>query len=111
MYARTMHNLALLYAFQNKWEEAEKQYDSLRKVRAEMGSKKEIAYINVICEFAMVYYNQAKYAQAEPLLEEALDLKKQVYPPQHPEINYTKTDLIEVYQKQGKTMEANELKK
>jgi tetratricopeptide (TPR) repeat protein len=55
---------------------------------------------------ARLYLNQKKYAEAEPLYQQALRIHEQVLGPEHPTVAYQLRGLAGLYQMQKKYVEA-----
>src|SRR5438105_4527903 len=56
-----------------------------------------------------VYYIQGKYAQAEPLYQQALTIRTQTLQPEHPDVVLSLNNLGALYRDQGKYAEAEPL--
>jgi tetratricopeptide (TPR) repeat protein len=50
---------------------------------------------------AIVYVHQGKYEQAEPLLQRALTIYKELLGVSHPNVAYSSSNLAELYLEQG----------
>ena len=51
---------------------------------------------------ALVYFQQGKYAQAETLNNQTLEIRRRVRGPEHPDTLSTLSDFASMYQRQGK---------
>ena len=51
-------------------------------------TKKELSFAAHISEDAGQYYDRGKYADAEPLLRQALAIKERVLGPEHPDVEH-----------------------
>ncbi|MFO1434132.1 MAG: tetratricopeptide repeat protein [Candidatus Competibacteraceae bacterium] len=60
---------------------------------------------------AMLYYNQGRYGEAEPLLNKALQLRREVLGPRHPNTLESLNNLALLYRSQGRYGEAEPLHK
>ena len=60
---------------------------------------------------AVLYRNQGKYAEAEPLLKWALDIQEKALGPDHPNVARSLNNLADIYSNQGKYAEAEPLYK
>ena len=58
---------------------------------------------------ALLYHEQGKYAEAEPLYQRALRIREQQLGPEHPDVAYPLNDLAILYSEQGKYAEAEPL--
>ena len=58
---------------------------------------------------AYTYQEQGRYAEAEPLYEQALDIFRQVYGEQHPHVATSLNNLAALYRSQGRSAEAEPL--
>jgi tetratricopeptide (TPR) repeat protein len=57
----------------------------------------------------MLYYDQGRYLEAEPLLQKALVLNKQLLGPEHPKVANSLNNLAGLYESQGRYSEAESL--
>ena len=55
---------------------------------------------------AELYYNQGRYAEAEPLYKSSLKILEKVLGPDHPEVAIMLEHMAELYKKIGKEDEA-----
>ncbi len=60
---------------------------------------------------ALLYYNQGKYADAEPLYKRALAIKEKALGPEHPSVATSLNNLAALYRVQGRYAEAEPLHK
>jgi tetratricopeptide (TPR) repeat protein len=51
---------------------------------------------------AKLYHSQGRYAEAEPLLIQALELRKRLLGENHPHVAISLNDLAELYRSQGR---------
>jgi len=58
---------------------------------------------------AELYYNQGRYAEAEPLFKQALEMTKHLLGPEHPDVATSLDNLAALYQSQGRYAEAESL--
>ena len=58
---------------------------------------------------ALLYYDQGKYAEAEPLHHRALTIREKVLGPEHPDVAISLNNLALLYYDQGKYAEAEPL--
>jgi tetratricopeptide (TPR) repeat protein len=58
---------------------------------------------------AVLYDNQGKYSEAEPLLLDALEMRKQLFTGDHPDVATSLNNLASLYKSQGKYSEAEPL--
>jgi tetratricopeptide (TPR) repeat protein len=58
---------------------------------------------------ALLYWNQGKYEQAEPLFQRALETRERLLGPEHPDTLSTVNNLAELYRRQGKYERAEPL--
>ncbi|OBQ28790.1 MAG: hypothetical protein AN483_13835 [Aphanizomenon flos-aquae MDT14a] len=58
---------------------------------------------------ANLYYNQGKYSEAEPLYLDALEMRKQLFTGDHPDVASSLNNLALLYHNQGKYSEAEPL--
>jgi tetratricopeptide (TPR) repeat protein len=58
-----------------------------------------------------LYYDQARYKEAEPLYRRALEIAEKSLGPEHPYTSQILNNLILFYRKQGKNAEADALEK
>ncbi|MFN9559165.1 MAG: tetratricopeptide repeat protein, partial [Dolichospermum sp.] len=58
---------------------------------------------------ALLYHNQGKYSEAEPLYLDALEMKRRLFTGDHPDVATSLNNLASLYHKQGKYSEAEPL--
>ncbi|MFN5891034.1 MAG: tetratricopeptide repeat protein, partial [Dolichospermum sp.] len=58
---------------------------------------------------ALLYHNQGKYSEAEPLYLDALEMKRRLFTGDHPNVATSLNNLASLYHKQGKYSEAEPL--
>ncbi|MEI6371810.1 MAG: tetratricopeptide repeat protein, partial [Nostocales cyanobacterium ELA608] len=58
---------------------------------------------------AVLYRNQGKYSEAEPLYLEALEMRKRLFTGDHPDVASSLNNLAVLYRNQGKYSEAEPL--
>ncbi|MDB9454430.1 tetratricopeptide repeat protein [Dolichospermum circinale] len=67
------------------------------------------ALANSLNNLASLYYNQGKYSEAEPLLLDALEMRKRLFTNDHPDVASSLNNLAYLYYNQGKYSEAEPL--
>ncbi len=58
---------------------------------------------------AIIYFEQGRYAEAEPLYQRALRIREQRLGPEHPRVAYPLNNLANLYKEQGRYAEAEPL--
>ncbi|NEO96258.1 MAG: tetratricopeptide repeat protein [Moorea sp. SIO3G5] len=71
-------------------------------------SKRLVNYTS-LNNLALLYYNQGRYSDAEPLYLQALDLMKQLLGQNHPLVATSLNNLAGLYDNQGRYSEAEPL--
>ena len=66
-----------------------------------------IIYITLICYAS--YNNQGRYSEAEPLYQQALELRKKLLGEEHPDVATSLNNLAGLYNNQGRNSEAEPL--
>ncbi len=64
-----------------------------------------------LTEEAKQYYRQGKYAEAEPLYQRSLAIRKKALGSEHPDVGQSLNNLAELYRAQAKYIEAEPLYK
>ncbi len=84
---------------------AQRYADLARKARGENDPE----YATAITWLAWAYQNQQRYADAEPLLKQALAIRETAFGPNHPLVATSLNNLIALYQNQGREAEIEPL--
>lgn len=121
-YATTLHNLAALYRIERRYAEAEPLYKrSLKiketrsvmiKARTSPTMKKKVlnnsdrSIAKTLHSLAGLYHVQGRYAEAEPLYMQALNIREKALGPVHSDIITSLNDLAALLRTTGRTAEA-----
>ena len=76
-------------------------------LQKELGQELELA--NSLNNLALLYYSQGRYEQAEPLLVQALEMRKRILGEHHPDVANSLNNLAGLYDSQGRYEEAEPL--
>jgi tetratricopeptide (TPR) repeat protein len=98
----SLNNLALVYADQRKYGEAEELYKRALAVREQALGTTHPAVGQTLNNLARVYRDQGKYGDAERLYKRALMVREQALGPSHPDVAATRSDLAAVPSEQGR---------
>jgi tetratricopeptide (TPR) repeat protein len=73
------------------------------------GTEMEVLQVQSLGMLAEIYRMQGRYAEAEPLYQQALAIKKKVLGPEHPDMAMTLNNLAVLYKSAGKYAKAEPL--
>lgn len=104
----TYVTLAGIYALRGKYAEAESLYLQYNEADILEDTKTEAQL--VLYSLGIIYYNQEKLDQAGPVLFKCLFLRKELFGEDGALTLDVMRDLADVYERQGRTQEANELR-
>ncbi len=119
--AMILNNLAALYNSQGRYTEAEPLLLEALEMRKQLlgsshpdftNSLNHLAYLSVansLNHLAYLYNSQGRYAEAEPLLLQALEIDKQLLGSSHPDVAMSLNNLAALYNSQGRYTEAEPL--
>ncbi len=107
--ARSLNNLANLYYFQEKYEQAEPLYMQALELRKQLLGENHPDSARSLNNLALLYKSQGKYEQAEPLLIQGLELIKQLLGENHPHAATSLNNLANLYYSQEKYEQAEPL--
>jgi tetratricopeptide (TPR) repeat protein len=94
----SLNNLAYLYYFQGRYEEAELGFrEALQASREVLGSRHPQT-LGSLNNLAGLYNAQGRYGEAEPLYLEALQLRREVLGPRHPDTGLDDAAAAVLYQ-------------
>ena len=106
----TLHNLALLYADQGRYTQAELLYKQALAIKEKaLEPKNHPSLATILDNLGRLYTAQGCYTQAEPLYQQALTIKKKTLGPSHPSLATTLDNLANLYADQGNYSEAKSL--
>ena len=107
----SLNDLAMLYATQGKYAEAEPLYNRALAIAEEALGPEDPAVAACLGNLAGLYRTQGKYAEAEPLSNRALAIVEKARGPEHPDVAESLNNLALLYFEQGKYTEAEPLYK
>ena len=81
--AITLNDLALLYATQRRFAEAEPLYRRALAVWEKIGGPERQGVATTLNNMGMLYRDQRKYVEAEPFLRRSLAIREKILPPHH----------------------------
>ncbi len=90
------------------YAEAGKQYEAAVN-EAEAFGADDTRLAESLNGLAVVYRDQGRYTEAEPLLKRALSIREKALGPAHPDVIQSLNNLAGLYQDQGRTAEAEPL--
>jgi tetratricopeptide (TPR) repeat protein len=109
--AYAVHEVADVYYFQSKYEQAEPLYKRSLEISEKTLGKDHPSVATTLNNLAELYQAQGKYAEAEPLYKRSLEISEKTLGKDHPDVAATLNNLAELYQAQGKYAEAAPLYK
>jgi len=95
---------------QGRYTDAERSFQATVK-EAEAFGPQDPRLATSLNNLAVLYHQQGKYAEAEPLNKRALAIRKRVLGPAHPAVANSLNNLAALYHQQGKYDEAEPLYK
>jgi tetratricopeptide (TPR) repeat protein len=105
-----LHQTGLYLAEHARYAEAETFFQYCFHILMEQGPGSAGPHMTLLLNnMANLYYQQGKYAEAEPLFQMALDMREEVLGPEHPLVASPLHGLSLLYQDQGKYAEAEPL--
>ena len=106
-----LNNLALLYATQGQYAQAEPLYKCALAITEKALGPDHPDVATSLNNLAVLYEAQAKYDQAEPLYKRALAISEKALGPDHPDVATSLNNLAELYRAQAKYDQAEPLYK
>jgi tetratricopeptide (TPR) repeat protein len=106
---QAFYNLALVYADQRKYGEAEELYKRALAVREQALGASHPDVGQTLHNLALVYWTQGRYSEAEGLYKRALAIREKALGANHRDVGQTLNNLALVYLDQGKYAEAEVL--
>ena len=107
--ATSLNNLAGLYCFQGRYEQAEPLFVQALELRQRLLGENHPHVATSLNNLAGLYCFQGRYEQAEPLYEQALELHKRLLGEDHPDVAQSLNNLAGLYESQGRYTEAESL--
>jgi tetratricopeptide (TPR) repeat protein len=107
--AASFNNLALLYDFQGRYNEAEPLYSQALTLTRKLLGKEHSGVAASLNNLAGLYYSQGRYSEAEPLYSQALALTSKLLGEEHPDVAVSLNNLAELYSSQSRYSEAEPL--
>jgi tetratricopeptide (TPR) repeat protein len=107
-----LSNLALFYASQDRFAEAERLLLQVQAIREKHLPAVHLDTARSLQNLAWLYINQRKqerYEQAKRLLEQSLHIRQICLGPEHPQIATSLHNLAMLYEVQEKYLEAEQL--
>src|SRR6266550_2502693 len=106
----TMHNLALTYQNQGRWDEAEKlQVEVINARKAKLRLADHPDTLKTMHNLSLTYQDQGRWDEAEMLQVEVINARKAKLGSDHPNTLNTMHSLALTYQNQGRWDEAEKL--
>ena len=105
-YATAINRLADLYRLSGRWDDAEKLLKRARAIREKSDPDK---VVDTQSDLGLLYWGAGKYAQAEPLLKQALEQYKARYGADDPFVATSSTNLALLYGEQARYGDAEKL--
>ncbi len=104
----TYNNAGVKAYQQGNYPEAEKQLGAALKEAAGFRPQDPRRATN-LNNLALLYYNQGKYADAEPLYKRALAIVEKALGPEHPDVAKSLENYAALLRETGRTTEATEM--
>ena len=105
----SLNNLAALYLFQGRYNEAETLFIEVLQTRSQLNRDNNPNIADSLNNLAYLYQSQGRYGEAEPLYVEALQMRQQLFGNDHPDVANSLNNLAYLYQSQGRYNEAEPL--
>jgi tetratricopeptide (TPR) repeat protein len=105
----SLNNLALIYAAQGHYAEAEPLYKRSLALYETALDHRQVG--SVLNNLAGMYKTQGRYTEAEPLYKRSLALREKAVGPGHSDVGTTLDALAGLYRRQGRYAEAEPLYK
>ncbi len=106
--AQSIEDIAWLYRYQEKYEEAGTLFHQALDVFERQGEAQRFNIANCLNNLAVLYYDQRRFAEAEAFYQQSLMLRKQANP-QHPDVGESLHNLATLYTSQKRFAEAEPL--
>ena len=100
--ASSLRNLAIVYAMQGKFANAEPLFKRALTIREKALGPEHPLVAASLNNLANLYNFQGKYADAEPLYKRALTIREKALGPDHPDVATSLNNLAVLYWEQGK---------
>ena len=109
--ANSLNNLAVLYEYQGRYNDAEPLYLQSLDIRKRQLGNDHPDVATILNNLALLYESQGRYNDAEPLYLQSLDIRKRQLGNDHPDVASSLNNLAVLYESQGKYLEAEDLAK
>jgi tetratricopeptide (TPR) repeat protein len=109
--ASALNDLALVYADQSRYEEAEPLYRRSLEIKEKTLGKDHPSVATTLNNLAGLYRQQGRYEEAEPLYKRSLEIWEQSLGKEHPYVAAALNNLAGLYRHQGRYAEAEPLYK
>ncbi len=109
--AASLNNLAILYADQGRYAEAEPLYKRALAIKEKVLGPEHVDFATTLDSLASLYADQGRFAEAEPLYKRALAIKEKVLGPEHIDFAGRLNNLATLYKDQSRYAEAEPLYK
>jgi tetratricopeptide (TPR) repeat protein len=107
--ATSFNNLALLYKYQGRYDQAEPLFLQALELRKRLLGDNHPDVAQSLNNLAVLYASQGHYDQAEPLFFQALELRKLLLGDNHPSVATSLNNLALLYKSQGRYDQAEPL--
>lgn len=104
-----LNNLAMIYLSTNRLELAEQQYHRVRKLVESSPYATSADLVEALVNLAQVPWRKGEFAQAEALLQKALQLQKEQLGREHPLVAATVERLAELLESSGQKAAAQQM--
>ena len=104
--AQSLNNLANLYSFQKRYDEAESLYLEALKISKQLLGEKHPEVATFMNNLATLYKKQGRYEEAQPLYLEALELRQDILGKDNPDYATSVHNLAALYECQERYEEA-----
>ena len=109
--ALALNDLAAVYYYQSRYEEAESLCKRSLKIRQKKFGKEHPDVAESLNNLALLYYEQVQYEEAEPLFKRSLKISEKIHGEDHPNVAPSMNNLARLYGSQGRYAEAEPLYK
>ncbi len=107
--ARLLHQVGVYFLLHSFYQQAEGPLRKATALYEQIEDTDHLRIAEAINDLALLYYNQAKYSEAEPLFLRSLDIAVQGVGPEHSRVAETLCNLALLYRERGKYSEAESL--
>ncbi|NEQ84131.1 MAG: CHAT domain-containing protein, partial [Moorea sp. SIO2I5] len=104
-----LNNLALLYQFMGKYQQAEPLYSQALEMRRRLLGNQHPDVADSLNNLGLLYQFMGRYQQAEPLYTQSLEMRRRLLGNQHPDVAQSLNNLAGLYDSMGRYQQAEPL--